>query len=72
MAIIDFKSAVVRLTYDAGLTLVHPADTLPSTYRNVKQSATGDQLWDVVSILSGFSSRPILAAEKIENGNIQN
>ncbi|MDX1807110.1 MAG: DUF1659 domain-containing protein [Paenisporosarcina sp.] len=72
MAIIDFKQAVVRLTFEAGYTLDGKVIKKSSTYRNVKQSATGDQLGDVVSILSGFSSRPILAAEKIETGDIQN
>ena len=72
MAIIDFKQAVVRLTFDAGLTLDGKVIKKSSTYRNVKQSATGDLLWEIVSILSGFSSRPILAAEKLETGNIQN
>ena len=72
MAIIDFKQAVVRLTFDAGLTLEGKVIKKSSTYRNVKQGATSDQLWEAVSILSGFSSRSVLAAEKIETGDIQN
>jgi len=72
MAIIDFKQAVVRLTFETGYTHDGKVIKKSSSYRNVNQAATADQLGEVVGILSGFSSRPLLAAEKIETGNIQN
>jgi len=72
MAIIDFKQAVVRLTFDAGLTQDGKVIKKSKSYRNVNESATADELANVTSILSGFSSRTLLAAEKIETGNIQN
>ncbi len=72
MAIIDFKQAVVRLTFEAGYTQDGKVIKKSKSYRNVNESATADQLNNVTSILSGFSSRTLLAAEKIETGNIQN
>lgn len=72
MANIDFKNAVVRLTFEAGYTPENKVIKKSKTYRNVNQAATAEQLAEVTQILSGFSSRPILAAEKIETGNIQN
>lgn len=71
MANVDFKEAVVRLTYDAGLTQDGKMIKKAKTYRNVKQTATADQLSELTGILSSFSSFPIIAAEKIETGNIQ-
>lgn len=72
MANIDFKEAVVRLTYDAGLTQDGKVIKKAKSYRNIKELATADQLAVLATILSGFSSYPILDAEKIETGNIQN
>ncbi|WP_019415838.1 DUF1659 domain-containing protein [Paenisporosarcina sp. TG20] len=72
MAIIDFKQAVVRMTFEAGYTPEGKVIKKASSYRNISQAATADQLGSVTSILSGFSSRPLLASEKIETGNIQN
>jgi len=72
MASIDFKQAVVKLTYEAGQTQDGRVIKRSKSYRNVNQSATADQLAEVTSILSGFSSYPLIAAEKIETGNIQN
>jgi len=72
MANVDFKSAVVRLTYEAGQTQDGKVIKRSKSYRNVNESATADQLAEVTSILSGFTSYPLIAAEKIETGNIQN
>jgi len=72
MASIDFKQAVVKLTYEAGQTQDGKAIKRSKSYRNVNGSATADQLAEVMTILSGFSSYPLIAAEKIETGNITN
>ncbi|WP_075618761.1 DUF1659 domain-containing protein [Paenisporosarcina indica] len=72
MASIDFKQAVVRLTYDAGLTQDGKVIKKSKSYRNVNESVTADELTNVIGILSGFSSRTLLTAEKIETGKIQN
>ncbi len=72
MAIVAFKQAIVRLTFDAGMTLDGKVIKKAKSYRNVNAGTTADQLLNVTGILSGFSSRPLLAAEKIETGNIQN
>lgn len=72
MAIVDFTGAVVRLTYDVGMTQDGKVIRKTSSYRNIDESATAEQLLEVTSTLSGFSSYPILAAEKIVTGDIQN
>lgn len=72
MANVAFKQAIVRLTFDAGMTLDGKVIKKSKSYRNVNAGTTADQLLNVTGILSGFSSRPLLAAEKIETGNIQN
>ncbi|MFC6040013.1 DUF1659 domain-containing protein [Paenisporosarcina macmurdoensis] len=72
MAIVDFTEAIVRLTFDVGMTQDGKVLKKSSSYRNIHESATAEQLMGVTSILSGFSSYPILAAEKIATGNIQN
>ncbi len=72
MAIGDFTEAIVRLTFDVGMTQEGKVLKKASSYRNIHESATAEQLMDMTSILSGFSSYPILAAEKIATGNIQN
>lgn len=72
MANIEFKEAVVRLTFEAGQTLDGKVIKRAKSYRRVNESATADQLASVTSILSGFSSYPLLGAEKIQTGNIQN
>ena len=72
MAIVDFTGAVVRLTYDVGMTQDGKVIKKASSYRNIDESATAEQLMEVTSTLSSFSSYPISAAEKIATGNIQN
>ena len=72
MAIVDFTGAVVRLTYDVGMTQDGRTIKKASTYRNIHESVTAQQLLDVTSIFSGFSSYSMLTAEKIATGNIQN
>jgi hypothetical protein len=72
MANIEFKQAIVRLTFEAGMTLDGKVIRKSKSYRNVNEASTADQILNVTTILSGFSSRPLLAAEKIETGNIQN
>ncbi|MFX3673409.1 MAG: DUF1659 domain-containing protein [Paenisporosarcina sp.] len=72
MANVEFKQAIVRLTFDAGMTQDGKVIKKAKSYRNVNAGTTADQLLNVTGILSGFSSRPLLAAEKIETGNIQN
>jgi len=72
MANVEFKQAIVRLTFEAGMTQDGKVIKKAKSYRNVNAGTTADQLLNVTGILSGFSSRPLLAAEKIETGNIQN
>jgi hypothetical protein len=72
MANIEFKEAVVRLTFEAGQTQDGKVIKRAKSYRRVYESATADQLAEITSILSGFSSYPLLGAEKIETGNILN
>ena len=72
MAIVDFTGAVVRLTYDVGMTQDGKVIKKASSYRNIDESATAEQLMEVTSTLSSFLLYLILAAEKIATGNIQN
>lgn len=72
MANIEFKQGIVRLTFEAGMTQDGKVIRKSKSYRNVNEASTANQLLDVTTILAGFSSRPLLAAEKIETGNIQN
>ena len=72
MANIDFKNAVVRLTFDAGQTQDGKTIKKSKSYRNVNGNATPGQLLEAAGILSGFSSYPVISAEKIETGNISN
>ena len=72
MANIDFKSAVVRLTFEAGQTQDGKVIKKARLYRNVDESASADQLAEVAAVLSGFSSYPLIDAEKIETSDITN
>ena len=72
MANIDFKSAVVRLTFEAGQTQDGKVIKRAKSYRIVDENVTAEQLAEVATVLSGFSSYPLIDAEKIETGDITN
>lgn len=72
MAAIDFKNAVARLYFDAGLTEDGKVIRKSKTYRNIAEQATPDQLHNALNELSGLCSFPVLGAEKIETSTVMN
>ncbi|MER2008771.1 MULTISPECIES: DUF1659 domain-containing protein [unclassified Psychrobacillus] len=70
MANLEHKHSVLRITFEAGMGENGKLKTKSKTYRNVKASATADQLEAAVIILSGLSASPFIIAEKVQTSNL--
>ena len=70
MASIEFKNAVIRLSFEAGQTLDGKIIKKSKTYRNVKAGVDAESLADATTVLAGFSEWPYMGAEKIETASI--
>ncbi|WP_342513151.1 DUF1659 domain-containing protein [Sporosarcina sp. FSL K6-1522] len=72
MATIEFKSAVSRVYFNAGMTNEGKAIRKSKTYRNIAEQATPDNLYNVLEQLAQLSEFPFIGAEKVETANITN
>ena len=66
MANLEYKHAVLKLVFEGEVTEDGKMVTKSKSYRNVRSNVTADQLEAVALILSSFSERPYIGAEKVE------
>lgn len=70
MASIEFKNAVIRLSFEAGQTDDGKMIRKSKTYRNIKAGVDAQSLADATMVLAGFSEWTYLGADKIETSGI--
>lgn len=70
MASIEYKNAVIRLSFEAGQDQDGKTIKKSKTYRNIKAGVDAQSLVDATTVLAGFSEWPYMGAEKIETANI--
>ena len=70
MASLAYKQAVLKLTFEGGLTEDGKMKTKSKSYRNVQEAATADGLDAVATALASFSESPYIGAEKVETSNV--
>ncbi|MEI4768096.1 DUF1659 domain-containing protein [Psychrobacillus sp. FJAT-51614] len=70
MANLEYKQAVLKLTFEAGLTGDGKLKTKSKSYRNILAAATANGLDTVANTLANFSNSPYIGAEKVETSNI--
>jgi hypothetical protein len=71
MANFEYKQAVMRLVFEAGITEEGEMKFTSKTYRNLRPSATADQLLAVSDVLAGFSAKGYIGAERVQTMSIQ-
>ncbi|MFC4356225.1 DUF1659 domain-containing protein [Chryseomicrobium palamuruense] len=70
MAAYNFKSAVLRLVYDDGLTIDGKPKRKVKTYSGMLESATADQMVQAADAFSSLSSKALIGAEKQQISDI--
>ncbi|ALC85491.1 MULTISPECIES: DUF1659 domain-containing protein [Bacillaceae] len=70
MANLEYKQAVLKLTFEGGLTGDGKMKTKSKSYRNILAAATANGLDTVAITLASFSNSPYIGAEKVETSNI--
>lgn len=72
MATIDFKNAVGRIVFDAGLTDEGKIIQKSKTYRNVAENVNADDLYKGLEALASLSEFALIGAEKVETATVNN
>lgn len=72
MATIDFKNAVGRVIFDAGLTDEGKIIRKSKTYRNIAEDVNADDLYKGLEALASLSEFPLIGAEKVETATVSN
>lgn len=70
MANLEYKQAVLKLTFEGGITAEGKMKTKTKSYRNIQANATADGLEAVATTLANFSNTPYIGAEKLETSSI--
>ncbi|WP_391209479.1 DUF1659 domain-containing protein [Psychrobacillus sp. L4] len=70
MANLEYKQAVLKLVFEAGLTEEGKMKTKSKSLRNIQASATANGLDTVATTLANFSNSPYIGAEKVETSNL--
>lgn len=72
MATIEFRHAVGKVYFDAGMTEDGKLIRKTKSYRHVTEGATADNLHNALSQLAQLSEYPFIGAEKVETADIMN
>lgn len=64
MAVLQFKSATMRCTFDDGLDSKGKPKKKVKTYQNVTETASADAIHAVAIVLEGFGTKPLVTLEK--------
>lgn len=70
MATIDFKNAVGRIIFDAGLTEEGKIIQKSKTYRNLKENANAENLYQALETLAGLSDYGLMNVERVETATV--
>ena len=70
MANFEYKQAVLKLVFEAGITEEGKMKFTSKTYRNLRAEATANQLEAVSDILASFSAKGYIGAEKVQTMSI--
>lgn len=70
MANLEYKQAILKLSYEGGKTSEGKMKIKSKSYRNIQSTATADGLEAVALTLASFSNSPYIGAEKVETSNV--
>lgn len=71
-ATIDFKDAVGKVYFNAGMTEDGKLIRKAKTYRNIAKDASADNLYSALEQLAQLSEYPFIGAEKVETSFVWN
>jgi len=72
MAVINFKSAVGRVSFDGGVTEDGKLIRKSKTYSNIAEDVDANGLNAGLEALASLSALPYMGAEKVETSSIHN
>ncbi|GEN83682.1 hypothetical protein SLU01_19940 [Sporosarcina luteola] len=72
MATIEFRHAVGKVYFDAGMTEDGKLIRKTKSYRHVTEGVDADNLHSALSQLAQLSEYPFIGAEKVETADIMN
>ncbi|MDW0117455.1 DUF1659 domain-containing protein [Sporosarcina thermotolerans] len=72
MATIEFRHAVGKVYFDAGMTEDGKLIRKSKSYRNIAEGATADNLYIALTQLAQLSEYPLIGAERQEIADIMN
>lgn len=70
MAAIDFKDAIARISFNAGMTEEGKLIKKTKTYRNIVKDANADALYQGLAALGNLSVYPVIEVEKVDTSVI--
>ena len=72
MATIEYKDAVGKISFDAGLSDEGKPIRKTKTYRGIEQGASATNLYNALAQLAQLSALPFIGIEKVETSSIVN
>lgn len=72
MATLEYKDAVCKISFDAGLTDDGKPIRKTKTYRGIEKGATATNLYNALLPLAQLSALPFIGIEKVETSSIVN
>ncbi len=72
MATMEYKDAVCKISFDAGLTEDGKPIRKTKTYRGIEKGASATNLYSALLPLAKLSAHPFIGIEKVETSSIVN